>query len=250
MQKNQSPRFWEIDLLRAVAIIMMIIFHFLYDLDYFGDYDFNLDAGLWWVFRRSVAIIFLTLVGISLTLTFSRAETNGLPAREINQKTIKRGLMIFAWGLIITLITWVFLREVVIVFGVLHLIGVSIILALAFLKLRHWNLVIGAGIIIAGIFLRFYYFGFPWLVWLGFRPYEYNYIDYFPLLPWFGVVLIGIVIGHTLYPKYKRKFNLPDLSENTVMKPLYFIGQHSLFIYLVHQPVLITLLYALGFVNL
>lgn len=250
MQKNQPPRFWEIDLLRAVAIILMIIFHFLYDLDYFGDYDFNLNTVLWWVFRWSVAIIFLTLVGISLTLTFSRAETEGAPVKTTYQKTIKRGLMIFSWGLIITFITWAFLREVVIMFGVLHLIGVSIILALAFLKLRQWNLAIGAVIIIAGIFLRFYYFGFPWLVWLGFRPYEYNYIDYFPMLPWFGVIIIGIFLGNNLYPNYTRKFKLPDLSENSVMKMFTFIGRHSLLIYLIHQPVLIAILYALGVVNL
>ncbi len=250
MENAPASRFWEIDLMRAVAIIMMIIFHFLYDLEYFGDYDFKLGSLPWLFYARAGASVFIALVGISLTLNFSKAELEGISEKDTRLKQVKRGLMVFSWGLIITVITWYFLGEFVIVFGILHLIGLSIIIAIPFIKYRSLNLALGIIFIILGIILIYPNFEFSGLVWLGFRPMEYDYEDYFPLLPWFGVVLVGIVIGHALYPKYKRKFKLPDLSQNSVMKPLCFIGRYSLFIYLIHQPVLIAILYALGFANL
>jgi uncharacterized membrane protein len=249
MDKRQPPRFWELDILRAAAVFMMIFYHILYDLEYFGEHDFGLDSLPWVIYARIGASIFIVLVGISLTLSFSRAEVKGIPEKGIQLKQVKRGAMIFGWGLIITFITWYILDEFVIVFGILHLIGLSILLGLTFVKYRLLNVVLGMVIIIIGAILIYPNFEFPWLVWLGFRPMEYNYVDYFPLLPWFGVVLIGIAAGHVLYPKYERIFSLPDLSENMIIKPLTFIGRHSLFIYLVHQPILFTVLYMAGLIS-
>lgn len=250
MENSPLSRFWELDLLRAAAVIMMILFHILYDLEYFGDYDFNLGSLPWIIYARVGALIFIGLVGISLTLSYSRAPLEGRSEKIERLKQVKRGLMIFSWGLIITFVTWYLLDEFIIVFGILHFIGLSIIIALPLIKYKSLNLALGTVFIILGVILIYQNFEFPWLVWLGFRPMEYDYVDYFPLLPWFGVVLIGILAGHSLYPKYKRKFNLTDLSEHTLMKPFCFIGRHSLFIYLVHQPVLIAILYAMGLVNM
>ncbi|MCX6818607.1 MAG: heparan-alpha-glucosaminide N-acetyltransferase domain-containing protein, partial [Candidatus Aenigmarchaeota archaeon] len=64
---------------------------------------------------------------------------------------------------------------------------------------------------------------------------------YFPILPWFGVILIGIFFGNKLYPNAKRSFNIIDLSKFRIIKLLSFLGRHSLFIYLLHQPVIIII---------
>lgn len=109
---------------------------------------------------------------------------------------------VFSWGLIITLVTWIFLRGNFVVFGILHFTGISIILAYPFLKLRYRNLLIGLLFIFLGTYLKGFVFNFYWLVWLGFRPIQFYTVDYFPLLPRVGVVLMGIFFGNLLYPDY------------------------------------------------
>ena len=249
MDKNLEKRFWEIDFLRGLAVIMMIMFHLLYDLAYFGEYDLNLHSGFWLYFGCTTATIFILLVGISLTLSFSRANKIQNAGGKLYQKYLKRGLKIFLYGLIITLATWIFLREGFVIFGVLHLIGISIILAYPFLKLRSWNLMIGIIFISLGMYLKNLTFGFPWLMWIGPMSCHFYTVDYFPLFPWFGVILIGLFFGNLLYPDYTRKFNLCDRSNFSFIKLFCFLGRHSLLIYLIHQPVLITVLYILGVVN-
>jgi uncharacterized membrane protein len=72
-------------------------------------------------------------------------------------------------------------------------------------------------------------------------------LDYFPIFPWFGVILMGIALGDLLYRGYRRRIALPDLSGSSFVKPFAFFGRNSLAIYLIHQPVLITLFYLFGF---
>jgi len=170
-------------------------------------------------------------------------------AKKVYLKYLKRGLKVFSWGLIITLTTWVFLRAGFVIFGILHFIGISIILAYPFLKLRSWNLLIGIAFISPGIYLKNFTFGYPWLMWLGLKPERFYTVDYFPIFPWFGVILIGVFFGNLLYPDYTQKFKLFDLSDFTFIRLFCFLGRHSLLIYLIHQPILITLLYLLGIVT-
>jgi uncharacterized membrane protein len=250
MDQNLTERFWEIDLLRGIAIIMMIVFHLFYDLDHFGAYNLTVHSGFLFYFARATATIFLLLVGISLTLSFSRATQTQGAGKKLYLKYLKRGLKIFSWGLFITVLTWLFLREGFVVWGILHLIGISIILAYPLLKFRYWNIVLGLSFMILGLFLKNVSVGFPWLLWLGLTPNSFYTIDYFPLLPWFGVLLIGIFIGNSLYANYTRSFKLQDLSQVTGIRLLSFLGRHSLFIYLIHQPVLITVLHLLDLINI
>ncbi len=246
MKREMEKRFWEIDFLRGIAIIIMMLFHFLFNLYYFGNLDINLTTGFWSYFADTGASIFLLLVGISLTLSYSRAT---LSTARLFKKFFKRGLKIFSWGIIITIITRIFLGDMYVIFGVLHLIGVSIILSYPFLKFRGWNVLIGVFCIITGACIENLVMDFPWLLWLGLRPAQFSTVDYFPLLPWFGVVLIGIFLGNVLYPGHRRIFYLVDLSHLSPVKSLCFLGKHSLFIYLVHQPIFIVILFSLGLIS-
>ena len=229
---------------------MMIVFHLLYDLTHFGGYDLNLHSGFWLYFARTTAAIFIFLVGVSLTISFSRAEKIQNSRQKLFLKYLKRGLSIFSWGLITTIVTWVFLRRGFVLFGILHFIGISIIMAYPFLKLRYWNLFLGITFIALGIHLNNCTFGFPWLVWLGFIPDNFYTADYFPIFPWFGVVLIGLFFGNLLYSDYTRKFNLWDISNFNFIGLFCMLGRRSLMIYLIHQPILIILLYLLGIVDI
>ncbi|HOI72056.1 MAG TPA: heparan-alpha-glucosaminide N-acetyltransferase [Methanobacterium sp.] len=251
-----QERFWEVDFLRGVAIILMITYHFIFDLIYFGVYSLNIFSGFLWYFPRLIAGIFIFLVGISLYLSYTRTEILGTYARERDFffKYLKRGLWIFSLGLVITLVTWIFIRGEFIIFGILHFIGLAIILQYPFLKYnkkyRYLNLAVGVIFIIVGTYLSMFTFNFTWLLWLGFIPQNLFTLDYFPLLPWFGVVSMGIFFASILYRGYKRSYKLPNLSNKLPVRILTFIGRHSLVIYFIHQPILIGVLYLSGVLNI
>ncbi len=250
MEINLKERFWELDSIRGLAIIMMITYHFLYDLTFFGIYPFEVYSGFLWYFARITAFTFVFLMGVSLTLSSTRAEMTGYYNEGgLFKKYLKRGLKIFSLGLIITLVTWIFIPQEFIIFGVLHFIGISIILAYPFLKRKYFNLFFGLTMILMGIYLGNYTFDFNWLVWLGFIPNTLQTVDYFPILPWFGVVLVGLFFGRLLYKNYQRQYKIPDISKSYFVRGFSFLGRNSLIIYLIHQPVLIILLYFLGVVN-
>lgn len=249
---DPKKRFWEIDVLRGLAIVMMISFHFLFDLNYFGVYPLDISSGFLWIFARGTASIFLFLVGVSLSLSHSRAVLNGAYQIEgsMLSKYLKRGLKIFLLGLLITLATWLFIPKEFIVFGVLHLIGIAIILEYPFLNRKYLNLLLGVIFLCSGILLTQYTFSFPWFLWLGLQPTGFITVDYFPLLPWLGVVSLGLFTGGILYKNYQRRFSIPDFSSHIFMRFFSVLGQHSLIIYLIHQPVLILVLYILGILDL
>jgi len=243
VKKNFSERFWEIDFLRGIAIVLMIVYHLVFDLNYFGLYTTNLDSPPVLLFLYPIGTTFLLLVGISLTVSYSRAHKK-LSKRQLRLKFFKRGTGVFGLGLIITLVTWVYPHNGFIVFGVLHCIGLSILLAYPLIRFRNLPLILGVLFIILGVFLRItVVVDFPWLLWLGFVPSYFFTLDYFPLLPWFGVVLIGIFLGNSLYQNNKRKFLLKDHSQFIVNRVVCFLGRHSLIIYLLHQLIIVGLLY-------
>jgi uncharacterized membrane protein len=247
-----NKRFWEIDVLRGLAILMMVIYHLVFDLTYFGIFSFDVSSGIWWWFARTTAFIFLFLVGISLTLSYTRAEfmASTKEKKSLFPKYLKRGVKIFSLGLLITLVTWIFIPEDFILFGVLHFIGIAIILEYPFLNKKYINLILGIIFIFSGFFLAQFTVSYPWLLWLGLKPVEFVTVDYFPLLPWLGVVSLGIFAGKTLYPNYERSFHLPELSKNPFAGIFSFLGRHSLLIYLIHQPILIVILYLMGVLDL
>lgn len=252
MNIDLNKRFWEIDSLRGIAIVMMVTFHLIFDLYFFGIYSFDVHSGFLWWFARLTASIFIFLVGVSLSISYSRTilKTNYGAQKSLFSKYLKRGLKIFGYGLIITVVTWIFVGQGFIIFGILHFIGIAIILEYPFLKRKYINLILGTSFIAAGIYLMSFNFDFYGLLWLGFTPYNFYTLDYFPLLPWLGVVSLGIFLGNTLYENYTRHFKLPDLSKYSLVKASGFLGRHSLIIYLIHQPILLLILYLLGYLKL
>ncbi|MDD1719692.1 MAG: DUF1624 domain-containing protein [Methanoregulaceae archaeon] len=236
---RKSTRYKEVDVLRGVAILMMVTYHSLFDLWFLGLWQVDVISGFWRGFAYATVTLFLALVGVSLTLSSSVAERK-MTRTKYYRKFFERGIFIFGLGMLITGVTWIFVPEGTILFGVLHLIGLSVILSLPFLKRPMLALIAGIVCMIAGILLM-QVTGPGWLLWLGIHPAGFQSLDYTPVLPWFGVVLAGIFLGSTLYPGGVRKFQAPDEKINT-LAPLGFLGRHSLVIYLVHQPVILLVL--------
>ena len=247
-----NERFWEIDVLRGLAILMMVTYHLFFDLAYFRIFSWDVSSGVLLVLARMTAFIFIFLVGVSLTLSYSRTQISVKNQEKTNlfQKYLKRGVIIFFMGLLITLATWLIIPQDFIVFGILHFIGIAIILEYPFLNKKYLNLVLGIVFIILGFIIAQFTVSYPWLIWLGLKPSVFITVDYFPLLPWLGVVSLGIFAGKILYTDYERRYNLPDLSSNFLTNLFSYLGRNSLLIYLIHQPILITVLYLLGGLDL
>lgn len=231
------------DVLRGVAVVAMVLYHFSYDLAYLAglfDVGFFRD-GLGLNLGRAIGGTFIFLAGLSLTLSYGRAASRGA-AGGLFRKYLARGLRIFSYGLAITFATWLFAPRETIVFGVLHLIGASIILAYPFLGLKLPNVALGLGCIALGVYLRGSLdLSSPWLAWLGGDP-RFPMLDWWPLFPWFGVALLGVAAGNALYGGGAGKEGVPQLPETGLTRPLAFLGRHSLPVYLVHQPVLVAVL--------
>lgn len=243
----RGERLWEIDALRGVAILMMVVYHLLWDLASLGGYDITLRSGFWSWWQVVTASLFTGLVGLSLTLSYSR-ERQTRPTGSLWSKYVIRGLTVFTWGLVIGAVTYLALGTGYYVrFGILHLIGLSIILAYPFLRFRWLNLALGVVLIALGPVIQGLRLGLPWLEWIA--PTPGSGVDYAPLIPWFGRVLIGIFLGNMLYPGGRRRFSLPDLGHNALIMPLRLMGENSLLIYLIHQPILLATLALLGVIS-
>lgn len=239
--KKGKDRFWEIDFLRGFAIILMIFFHILYDLNFFSIANFRIYSGIILYIARLSASIFVILAGISISISYSKSK-NRVKTNDIILKFIKRGLKILFLGMIISVITWFYIPRGFVVFGILHFIGTSIILSLIFIRYRFINIIFGLFFIIVGFYLKSLTFDFNILIPLGFIPNNFWTIDYFPLFPWFGIFLIGISIGNIIYPDFKRKYEIKDLSKNLLIKSFCFLGRNSLLIYFIHQPIIIGII--------
>jgi uncharacterized membrane protein len=236
---DTASRFPEIDAARGIAILMMILFHTVFDLHFFGIAPVNVATGFWRWFAMATASLFLLVVGISLVVSHARSATK-LAGFARMKKFLFRGAGIFGLGLLVTLATWLYLHEGFIIFGILHLIGVSVMLSVLFFRFRKYNILLGLLCIAGGFFIGTVQ-GPVWLLPLGIYPASFVSVDYTPLIPWFGAVLVGMGVGEFLYSGGIRRFSMPHLPDRFEM-PLAFLGRYSLVIYLVHQPVIILLL--------
>jgi len=216
---------------------MMALFHFLWDLNYFGVIQVSLYSGFWGVFQKATASLFLLLVGVVLTINYSRKN-------DYTRDFVQRAATVFGLGLAITAATFIFLREEFIYFGILHLIGASILLSIPLVKRKWLSLILGGTIIAVPILYNLQSFAIFPLVWAGFAP-PFTTLDFFPLIPWFGIVLIGIFIGNTLYENGVPKIVMkkPDLK---IIGFVEVIGKNSLMIYFAHQFALFPLAYVIS----
>ncbi len=238
-------RFWEIDALRGIAILLMILFNWAFALQYLQITSLDLGWIFWSLFPRAIASMFIIIAGISFVISYSRAAAEKQKKSGVYKKYLTRGLKIFLLGLLATAATWIFFPQNTILFGILHFIGVALMAAPLLIKLRRWTLPSAIIFIAIGVFLQNFTVSYPWLLWLGFQPANFYTFDYFPLLPWLGVFMIGIFLGDRLYKKGRRTFKTRN--ETITAKILSFLGRHSLLIYVLHQPVLLAILYALGY---
>ena len=227
-------RIWELDALRGLCILGMVAVHLLFDLTgLYGTVSFSYPG--WLLFLMDWGgVAFFLISGICATL---------------GSRCVKRGLLVAGCGLLISLVTFVMYRmgmadrAILIYFGVLHCLGVCMILWAIFRKLSNWGLaLVGAVLVALGLWVRTITVETRWLVWLGLLYPGFATSDYFPLLPFLGFFLLGGLLGRLLYGK--KESLLPQVNaQNPLLRGLQWIGRHSLPIYLLHQPILTGILF-------
>ncbi|MDD5470228.1 MAG: heparan-alpha-glucosaminide N-acetyltransferase [Candidatus Peribacteraceae bacterium] len=233
----KSRRYAELDALRGIAVFLMIAYHALFDFSYF--FAFHIPFGLeaWSFLPPSIASIFLGLVGMSAAISWQRTP----PSLRMG-KTLRRAAVLIGGACVITAVTWILEPEGPILFGILHLIGVGVFLLLPFYRLGKWNVLAGFAFVLISAAMRDTYATTLLLVPLGITPVAYTALDYYPVFPWFGIILLGSGLAHLLYIPERRGFlRAADIS---YPRALTWAGRHALFLYFIHQPVLLGLLSA------
>jgi uncharacterized membrane protein len=223
-----------VDRLRGAAILLMVVYHAAWDANFLGLVDVDVEAPLWRGLRIATLVLFLGLVGVSLDLAAAR----GLSRRAI----LRRFALLAGSAVLVSATSALFFPNGLITFGVLHCIAVASLLALPFLRLPIFAAAAAGAVILALGALQNPAFDTPWLSWLGFATRPAPARDYVPLVPWFGVVLLGLAFGRLI-----------DIARRAVPAPrsgggrlLAAAGRNSLVIYLVHQPAIYVVLLGLA----
>lgn len=251
--REGTKRIYLLDELRGFAIICMVIHHTFYDIGFVLKYNWGYSVfNFLCIFQPVFWAIFIVISGI---------------CSRLSRNTLKRGCIVFAAGLIVTLVTAVIMPAIGITgaevyFGILSCLGVCMILTGIFMPLIEKGNE-KAGMVVSFIlFLATYsissgslLFGLiklpaalyktNYLCPLGFFNSSFRSADYFSVFPWFFMFLFGAFLG-----KYARDGAFPAFAYKSRIRLFQKAGKNSLWIYLLHQPVLYAVMYFISFIQL
>lgn len=236
MAKPPSPRLPIVDALRGFAVAQMIVYHFIYDLNHFGWLQVSMNRDQPWVgWRTAIVSQFLLLVGVSLVLRLAH--------RPGWRDFWHRWAQVAAAAALVSLGSWLMFGPRWIYFGILHFIAVALLLARGLAPLREWNFLLAAAALAAWVFYRDPAFNAAPANIVGFVTMKPRTEDYVPLFPWLAAVLAGLGLG-ALWQR--RGFALAAPWQRLNAAPprlLVLLGTWALTVYLLHQPILIGLLW-------
>jgi uncharacterized membrane protein len=229
-----------VDVARGVAIAAMIVFHTAWDLSFLRLIATPVGTDpAWQAFAQAIAGSFLALVGVGLVL----GHGDGIRWRAF----AKRLAVVAAAAALVTAATLAAFPDSFIFFGILHMIALGSVLALPFLRAP---LVMVAGtaavVVVLPTLVRFPALNGRALGWIGLAEAVPPTNDFEPIFPWLAPVLAGIVLARLALASRWRKRLASWRAAGPVSRALAAAGRRSLVIYLLHQPVLLGVLYPLA----
>ena len=255
--EKTAKRAFELDLLRGFAIFMMILHHFAYDLRFIFNYnvfDF-IDGSCDWFWAFLHPFFIFIFVGVSgVCCQFSRNNF---------KRALKLGLVAIAFSVVTVTADHFLDLGCAIYFNVLHVLTIATLLFAIFdhfeqkktggRKSRGGDMVL---ILIVALFIWLlhaipYYEGVihnKWVFILGITPAADSKMvmgDELGLIPWVGVFFLGVLIGRHVYSDKETFFPNATKPVLAVSRPFEWIGRNSLLVYLIHQPIVLGILYAL-----
>ncbi len=244
---GSGSRFWEIDAARTVAIAMMVAYHTVYDVELLapglGPDPFR---GFWGAVPEATGSLFLFVAGLSLAVSDGRLRGRGASATDRMRRHLRHAAVVLAAAMLVTVATRIAFDDRYVRFGILHVIGVSILIAAVTVRLGRWNLLLGGAALLGGLAISGAQAQSTWLRIIGFDVEGFSSVDHWSLLPWLGPMLIGVAAGATLYPNGHRRASLaaavrarPPRRWSTAP------GRRSLMVYLTHQLVLIPIVWVI-----
>ncbi|MCH8532677.1 MAG: DUF1624 domain-containing protein [Saccharospirillum sp.] len=216
-----------VDQMRALALLLMAVFHFSYDLSVFGLIEFSMQDPFWAWFRFVIVTLFFLSIGIALVL----ANPDGIRWRPFWNREAK----IAAGALLISALSYAAYAEAWVWFGVLHFIAVASVLALPLLYYPRVALVVGIGIFLLFNLTSWFNLAFLYDALQAPLNLPAHTMDLTRLIPWLGMVYIGIYLGH------RQLFGLHELPLLAGKTWINWLGRHSLGFYLLHQIPLFAL---------
>lgn len=220
-------RITELDFFRGIALLLMVYFHMIRSMSEIFGYHIVYDSWINFYIGKISAILFILISGI--VFSFGRFH-------------FRRFVVLAGISIIISTATYFYNSDYVIIFGIIHFFALSSLVAVLFKNINKymlmmiWVWIIAAWSWISTIPIHSDYLFFVWLVSKWFQS-----ADFYPLIPWFGIYLLGMWLSKILYAKKKNLFwNLFSFN------PINFVGRNTLVIYLIHQPIIIFVLYLIN----
>ena len=237
--ETSAPRYAFIDLARGLALVAMAIYHGIWDLGFFQLVPADVPSSPpMRLFAQAIGSSFLLLSGAGLVL----ATRRGFVAASF----LKRLAKIVAAAALVSVATYYAFPESFIHFGILHHIAVASVVALAFLHAPVWlTLAIAIVAFVLPHVAANEALNAPLVQWLGLGTREPRTNDWWPILPWFAMTLAGVALMKLALPRISA--GLASWTPgNAGTRGLVFAGRHSLLVYLVHQPVLLLVLFVVS----
>ncbi len=229
-----------LDILRGLAVLAMIIYHFFWDLGFFGYIDFSIaTTGIGLMFAQIIGASFILISGFALNLSSL--------SKKFQSKFFWRFIKLLSLSFLISFVTLIFDKNNFIFFGILHLLAFCSLLGFILIKAKNTYLIFLILVIVALISTTNIKFDLPiYMSWIGLNVTLPVTNDFYPVIPWILYFLLGLWLGNVLTPtelsSWKWSSNKNELLINgRIVKVLLLSGRNSLLIYILHQPIFFSL---------
>ena len=230
-------RLEKLDILRWIAIIMMVLFHLNYSLvNIFSSNVLNFSEIFWFYIWKIAAILFISIAGISFYLAEKKYW------KYIYRKYFRYALALSCIALLISICTYLYFPEQYIRFGIIHFFALSFFILPLFIRFGYMNIILWAWIILSWLFIS-EPISNEYLYWLWFIYPGFSSADYYPLIPYFWVILIWYALWYVLDRFSGLIIFQKKGQKNKLEKALIFSWRKSLLIYLIHQPIILGVIY-------